>query len=144
MQRTLIILKPDCMEKNLAGNVLARFAEAGFQIVACKMMILSKDLLRSHYAHLVDMHFFPDIEEFMSSRPVMVMVFESKDAISKMRELLGPTDSTVAPKGTIRGDMGSNKMQNIAHASDSAEAAEAEIKCFFKPGEVFGTLEAGK
>lgn len=144
MQRTLIILKPDCMEKNLAGSVLARFAEAGFHIVACKMMILSKDLLRSHYAHLVDKHFFPDIEEFMGSRPVMVMVVESKDAVAKMRDLLGPTDSTVAPKGTIRGDLGSNKMQNIAHASDSVEAAEAEIKCFFKPEEVFGSLQTRK
>lgn len=140
MQRTLIILKPDCMEKNLAGSVLARFAEAGFQIAACKMMILSKDLLKSHYAHLVNMHFFPDIEKFMGSRPVMVIILEAENAIAKMRELLGPTDSTIAPKGTIRGDFGSTKMENIAHASDSPEAAEAEIKCFFKPDEVFGSL----
>lgn len=140
MQRTLIILKPDCMEKNLAGEVLARFAEAGFHIAGCKMMALSKDLLKSHYAHLADMPFFPDIEAFMSSRPVMVLILESDNAVAKMRELLGPTDSTVAPKGTIRGDLGANKMQNIAHASDSPEAAEAEIKCFFKPEEVFGSL----
>ncbi len=132
------------MENNLAGSVLARFAEAGFQIVACKMTILSKDLLKSHYAHLVNMHFFPDIEEFMSSRPVLIMVLEAQNAITKMRDLLGPTDSTIAPKGTIRGDLGSTKMQNIAHASDGAEAAEAEIKCFFRPEEVFGTLSARK
>lgn len=141
MERTLIILKPDCMEKNLAGNVLARFADAGFQIVACKMTILSKDLLKSHYAHLAHMHFFPDIEQFMSSRPVLIMILEAENAVAKMRDLLGPTDSTIAPKGTIRGDLGSNKMENIAHASDSTEAAEAEIKCFFKPDEVFGTLK---
>ncbi len=140
MERTLIILKPDCMKKNLAGNVLARFAEAGFHIVACKMTILSKDLLKNHYAHLAHMPFFPDIEQFMSSRPVIIMILEAQNAVAKMRDLLGPTDSTIAPKGTIRGDLGSNKMENIAHASDSPEAAEAEIKCFFKPDEVFGTL----
>lgn len=137
MQRTLIILKPDCMEKNLVGNVLERFALCNFHIVACKMMRLSGDLLKEHYGHLVDLPFFPEIEAFMGSRPVMVMVIEGVDVVNKMRELLGPTDSLVAAKGTIRGDLGTNKMQNIAHASDSPEAAEMEIKRFFKPGEVF-------
>lgn len=137
MERTLIILKPDCMEKNLVGSVLGRFAEAGFHIVGCKMMRLSQDLLKEHYAHHAQKPFFPEIEAFMSSRPVMVMVLEAEDAIVRMRELLGPTDSAVAPKGTIRGDIGVSKMQNIAHASDSAEAAEAEIRRFFKPDEVF-------
>lgn len=139
MEKTLIILKPDCMERNLVGAVLSRFAESGFQIIACKMMRLSHDLLKVHYAHLADKPFFPEIEKFMSSRPVMIIVLESPNAVTKMRDLLGPTDSTIAPKGTIRGDLGTTKMLNIAHASDSPEAAAEEIERFFKPQEVFAT-----
>lgn len=139
MEKTLIILKPDCMERNLAGMVLARFAENGFRIVACKMMFLTPELLKVHYAHLLSLPFFPAIEKFMSSRPVMILVLEAENAVPKMRDLLGPTDSAIAPKGTIRGDLGTNKMLNIAHASDSPEAAADEIKRFFRPEEVFAS-----
>ena len=142
MERTLIILKPDCMKNNLAGTVIARFAEAGFRIVACKMMQLSSDILKTHYAHLADKPFFPEIENFMSSRPVMVLILEADNAVAKMRDLLGPTDSTIAPKGTIRGDLGTTKMENIAHASDSPEAAQDEIERFFSPEEVFDHVTA--
>lgn len=137
MEKTLIILKPDCMERNLVGEVLSRFAASGFRLVACKMMRLSHDLLTVHYAHLADKPFFPEIEKFMSSRPVLVLILEAPNAVAKMRDLLGPTDSTIAPKGTIRGDLGTSKMLNIAHASDSVQAANEEIKRFFKPEEVF-------
>lgn len=139
MEKTLIILKPDCMERNLIGTVLSRFAASGFQIRACKMMQLSHKLLTIHYAHLADKPFFPEIEKFMSSRPVMILVLEAPNAVVKMRDLLGPTDSTIAPKGTIRGDLGTTKMLNIAHASDSPQAAEEEIERFFKPEEVFAS-----
>jgi len=137
MEKTLIILKPDCMEKRLAGKVLARFEEEGFSLSACKMIKLDEKLLRIHYAHHADKPFFPEICAFMSSTPVLVMVLEAENAIEKARELLGPTDSTIAPSGTIRGDMGESKMKNIAHASDSKEAAEAEVKRFFEPEELF-------
>ena len=137
MEKTLIILKPDCMEKNLAGQVLARFEDAGFRVVACKMTCLEDELLKVHYAHLADKPFFPEISKFMSSAPVLILILESENAIEKARDLLGPTDSTIAPKGTIRGDLGQTKMLNIAHASDSPETAVAEIERFFKSQEVY-------
>ena len=137
MEKTLIILKPDCMEKRLAGAVLDRFQKAGFDIVAAKLMRLNADLLREHYAHIADKPFFPALAEFMGSRPVLVVALEGEGVIAKVRELLGPTDSTKAPKGTIRGDYGTNVSVNICHASDSPESAAAEIQRFFRPEEVF-------
>jgi len=137
MEKTFIILKPDCMEKKLWGKVLDRFAEAGFEIVACKMAQLGKDILREHYAHVADKPFFPEIETFMGSRPVILMVLQGEGVINKVRELLGPTDSTKAPAGTIRGDMGESVMINVCHASDGPETAEVEIKRFFSPDEVY-------
>ncbi len=138
MEKTLIILKPDCMEKKLQGVVLDRFFKAGFDLVACKMMALSEPLLREHYAHLAHEPFFPGIAQFMSSRPVIVLILQGDQAINRVRDLLGPTDSTKAPKGTIRGDLGTDKQRNVCHASDSPESAAAEIRRFFKPEELYG------
>jgi nucleoside-diphosphate kinase len=137
MERSLIILKPDCIEKKLVGRVLARFEEAGFAIVASKMMALSDDMLHEHYAHLTDLEFFPEICAFMSSRPVPIMILEGENAVEQIRGLLGPTDSSKAPQGTIRGDFGTDKMRNIAHASDSPENADKEVRRFFGESEVF-------
>lgn len=137
MEKTLIILKPDCMQSNLAGKVLDRLLSEGFSLKACKMMQLTEPLLRNHYAHLADKPFFPEIQNFMSSCPVIVAVFAGDNIISRVRDLLGPTDSTKAEKGTIRGDYGTDKMLNIAHASDGPEAAKAEIARFFRPEELF-------
>jgi nucleoside-diphosphate kinase len=137
MEKTLIILKPDCMEKRLAGTVLDRFQTAGFDIVAAKLTRLSPALLAQHYAHIADKPFFPALAEFMGSRPVLVVALQGENAIARVRELLGPTDSTKAPKGTIRGDYGTNVSVNICHASDSPESAAAEIARFFEPEEVF-------
>ena len=138
MEKTLIILKPDAMEKRFVGDVLYRFQSAGFDIVGCKMMQLDSAILREHYAHVADKPFFPEIEKFMASRPVIVVVLQGFGVIDKVRDLLGPTNSKNAPKGTIRGDLGSDMMVNVVHASDSPAAAAAEIKRFFKAGEVFG------
>ena len=138
MAKTLIILKPDCMEHKHAGEVTARFEREGFAICACKMARLTPDLLKEHYAHVADKPFFPEIEEFMSSRPVIIMVLGGENVIERVREILGPTNSKEAAKGTIRGDMGTDMMRNVVHASDSPENAEAEIKRFFQPGEVLG------
>lgn len=142
MEQSLIILKPDCMSNNQAGAVMKRFEDAGFQVVACKMMQLSEELLKVHYAHLADKPFFPEITGFMQSTPVMVLILQGEKAVDRIRDLLGPTDSAEAPKGTIRGDMGTGKMENIAHASDSVENAKAEIERFFKPEEVFSSAFA--
>jgi nucleoside-diphosphate kinase len=138
MEKTFIILKPDCMEKGLAGQVLQRFESEGFSIVATKMVQLESSILREHYAHVADLPFFPEIEEFMSSRPVIMLALQGENVIQRVRDLLGPTDSSKAPKGTIRGDFGTDMMRNVVHASDGPETAEAELKRFFVDGEIFG------
>ena len=138
MEKTLIIFKPDCMEKRHVGNVLDRFERAGFSIVACKMIRLTPKVLREHYSHVADKPFYPEIEKFMSERPVIVMALEGASVVGKVRDLLGPTDSRKAPKGTIRGDFGTEMMRNVVHASDSVENAGIEIARFFAPGEIFG------
>ena len=138
MQKTFVIFKPDCMEKRLVGTVLSRFEAAGFDVVGCKMVRLAPALLREHYAHVADKPFYPEIETFMSSRPVIVMALRGDNIVQRVRDLLGPTDSRKAAKGTIRGDFGTEMMQNIVHASDSDENAAIELARFFKPEELFG------
>ena len=137
MQKTVILLKPDCVEKNLTGEVIGRFEKAGLKVRACKMMRLTDDLLKEHYSHLADMPFFPEIVAFMQSQPVIAIALEGDGAIAQVRDLLGPTDSQAADKGTIRGDLGTDKMRNIAHASDSEDTAAAELKRFFSEEEIF-------
>jgi nucleoside-diphosphate kinase len=137
METTLILFKPDCVTKGHCGEVLARFEKAGFRIRGCKMMHLSKELLREHYAHIVAKPFFPEVEEFMQSSPVIAIALAADNAVAKVRELTGPTDSKKAVKGTIRGDFGVDVMVNIVHASDSLEAAKVELARFFEPKELF-------
>ncbi len=135
-QTSLILLKPDTVSKGRCGEVMKRFEDAGFKIRGAKMMKLSNEILAEHYAHLADKPFFPTIVEFMQSAPVIAVALEGEDAISRVRDLLGPTDSTKAEKGTIRGDLGEDMMINCAHASDSPESAAAELKRFFNEGEL--------
>lgn len=142
MQRTLILLKPDAVQNAVCGEVINRFDKAGFKILGCKMMYLSSEVLAEHYAHIADKPFYPEVETFMQSAPVIAMVLEGEDIISRMRDMLGVTDSALAAPGTIRADLGSkeganSKMKNIAHASDSPEAADKEIARFFKESELF-------
>lgn len=136
-ETTLILFKPDAVEKHLIGQVLARFEAAGFHVRGIKMMQLDDAILREHYSHVADKPFFPDIVSFMSRTPVVALALEGDDVINKVRDLLGPTNSQAAASGTIRGDFGEDMMVNVCHASDSAESAAAEIKRFFKDGEVF-------
>jgi nucleoside-diphosphate kinase len=138
MQTTFVIFKPDCMQKNLVGTVLARFESAGFSVVGCKMARLTPALLREHYAHVADKPFYPSIEAFMSSTPVVMAALKGENVVAKVRELLGPTDSRKAAKGTIRGDFGTDMQTNVVHASDSVENAKIELARFFKPEEIFG------
>ena len=137
MEKTLIIFKPDAIEKRKVGAALTRFEDVGFNIVAAKMKQLDSALLKEHYAHIADKPFFPEIEAFMSSRPVLIMILEGNKVIERVRNLLGPTNSLAAPAGTIRGDWGTDMMLNIVHASDGPESATAEIKRFFKDDEVY-------
>ena len=142
LETTLILFKPDAMQKNIVGTVLARFQDAGFVIRGIKMMKLSDEILAEHYSHIADKPFFPSVRGFMQEAPVIALALEGEGVIAKVRDLLGPTDSIAAAPGTIRGDFGFKdadaKMRNVCHASDSPEAAAAEIKRFFKDGEVLG------
>ena len=137
MERTFIILKPDCMEQRNVGDILSRFEANGFEIVAAKMTQLRPSLLETHYAHVVNKPFYPDLVSFMTERPVMLLVLEAKDAINRARELIGPTNPEHARKSTIRGGFGSCTLRNVIHASDSREAAKLEISRFFAETEIF-------
>lgn len=137
MQKTFVIFKPDCMEKRLVGTVLSRFEAAGFDVIGCKMARLSAEILREHYAHVASKPFYPEIEAFMRSRPVIMLALQGDNVIQRVRDLLGPTDSRKAAKGTIRGDFGTEMMKNVVHASDSPESAQAELARFFKADELF-------
>ena len=137
MEKTFIICKPDAMQKRLVGTVISRFEAAGFDVIACKMTRLSPALLREHYAHVASKPFYPEIERFMSSRPVVMIALQGENAVQRVRDLLGPTDSRKAAKGTLRGDFGTDMMINVLHASDSVENGVAEIARFFRPEEVF-------
>ena len=137
MQRTLILLKPDTVVKGLVGKVVARFEGADFRIRGCKMIRLDPALLKEHYAHIAEKPFYPDVEKFMSSVPVIAMVLEGKDIIAAMRDMLGVTDSRKAATGTLRAEFGVDQMVNVAHASDSPETAEKEVRRFFREDELF-------
>jgi nucleoside-diphosphate kinase len=137
METTLILLKPDCVTKGHCGEVLLRFEKAGFRIRGCKMMRLDRKLLLEHYAHIAQKPFFPEVEEFMQSSPVIAMALQAEGVIEKVRALLGPTDSRKAAPGTIRGDFGVDVMVNVVHASDSLATSLVELARFFQPGELF-------
>jgi nucleoside-diphosphate kinase len=136
MEKTLIILKPDCVQRGLCGAVLSRFEKRGFSISAMKMMKLSNETLGEHYAHLKAKPFFPSLVDFMSSSPVVVAVIEGKDAVEIVRKMCGATNARSAENGTIRGDLALSTQYNVIHASDSKETAEKEIKRFFRADEI--------
>jgi nucleoside-diphosphate kinase len=141
LETTLILFKPDAISKDIVGTVLARYQAEGFKIRGMKMMTLSDELLAEHYSHIADKPFFPSVREFMQETPVIALALEGENVIARVRDLLGPTDSTKADPGTIRGDFGfkdgDSMMRNVCHASDSPEAAAVEVKRFFDDDEVF-------
>ena len=137
METSLILLKPDCVASRKVGEVIKRFEDHGFQIRGCKMFGASPELLKEHYSHLLDKSFFPQLEVFMQSTPVIALALTGEDAVDRVRTIIGPTDSRKAEKGTVRGDLGIDVMVNIVHASDSPENAEIELQRFFEPDELF-------
>jgi nucleoside-diphosphate kinase len=137
IQTTLVLLKPDCLANHHCGDVIKRFEKADLEIVGCKTLLLTNEMLAEHYSHILDQPFYPDVKSFMQSSPVIALALSGEDAISRVRELMGPTDSRKAPKGTIRGDFGKDAMTNVVHASDSPENAVAELKRFFADDELF-------
>jgi nucleoside-diphosphate kinase len=137
IETTLVLLKPDCLAHRHCGNVISRFEAAGLDIVGCKMMVLADSVLAEHYAHVMDRPFYPDLKSFMQSSPVIVLALSGENAVALVRDLMGPTDSRKAAKGTIRGDFGEDTMINVVHGSDSPENAALELKRFFAENELF-------
>jgi nucleoside-diphosphate kinase len=138
LERTLSIIKPDAVKKNVVGQILARFEKAGLGIIAARMMHLSRAEAEGFYAVHRQRPFFRDLVEFMISGPVLVLVLEGENAISGNRELMGATDPKKADKGTIRADFADSIDANAVHGSDSAENARTEVAYFFPACEVFG------
>ena len=136
-ETTLVLFKTDCVQNKLVGEILNRFEKEQFTIRGMKMIELSTELLEEHYSHVADRPFFPEIVNFMQASPVIALALEGDDAVSIVRELLGPTNSDEAEKGTIRGDFGVGTMKNVCHASDSVESAETELNRFFNQNELF-------
>ncbi len=137
-ERTVVLIKPDGYQKKVVGQVIDRFERAGLTIIAFKMLGLTREFLEVGYAHHKDKPFFPDIVQQMTSTPVIAFVLEGEGAIQKVFDLCGPTDPAEAAPGTIRKDFGVDKPHNVVHRSDSAEAAQKEIKLLFTPQELFG------
>lgn len=136
MERTVVLLKPDCVQRGLVGRVLARFEEKGLQIVAMKLMQLTPELARRHYAEHVGKTWYPALEAFITSGPVVAAIIEGPRAIRVVREMVGETSGLAAAPGTIRGDFGSSQQMNLVHAADGPEAARREIEIFFDQGEI--------
>lgn len=142
MEKTLVILKPCTLQRNLVGEILNRFERKGLRLAGIKMMQLTDEILSEHYAHLSEKPFFQRVKDSMMATPVIVCCYEGVDAIQTVRTLAGPTNGRKAAPGTIRGDYSMSFQENIVHASDSAEAAETELKRFFKPEEIFDYNQA--
>jgi len=136
-EQSLIILKPDCLQRNLLGEIIHRFERKGLKVIGLKMMHVSDIMLEEHYGHLKDKPFFKDIKKFMQSSPVVVLALSGINAISAIRVVVGPTKGFEAAAGTIRGDFSMSGQSNIVHASDSVESAEKEIKRFFQKEDLF-------
>ena len=131
IERTYIMLKPDCVKRGLMGEVISRIERKNYKIVDAKMMTLDEAVLREHYAHIADKPFFPEIVTYMTSGPVLAMIVEGDNAVKGMRIIMGATKFEEAAAGTIRGDFGLTVDENVIHGSDSVENAEIEIKRFF-------------
>ncbi len=136
-EKTLVLLKPCTVKRNLIGEIISRFERKGLRVVGLKMMQLSDELLSRHYAHLADKPFFQRIKDAMMSTPVVAIALEGVDAIEVVRTLAGPTNGRKALPGTIRGDYSMSFQENIVHASDAPQTAAVELKRFFRDEELF-------
>ncbi len=137
IEKTLVLLKPCTLQRGLVGEVIKRFEQKGLHLCGLKMMQLDDAILSEHYAHLSAKLFFQRVKDSMMTAPVIAMCLEGVDAIAAVRKLVGVTNGRNAEPGTIRGDLCMSFQENIVHASDGPETAEAELKRFFKPEEIF-------
>ncbi len=136
MERTLILLKPDCVQRRLMGRVIARFEDKGLNIIAMKMMRVTPALAKQHYAEHVNKAWYPALEGFITGGPIVAAVVEGLEAIRVVREMLGATSGLKAAPGTIRGDFSSSRQMNLVHSSDGPDAAQREIALYFRDDEL--------
>ena len=136
MERTFIMLKPDCVQRRLAGRILARLEDKGLNVIALKMLRITPELSKQHYAEHVQKPFYPTLESFITGGPIVAAIIEGLEAIRVVREMLGATSGLKAAAGTIRGDFSASRQMNLVHASDGPEAAAREIGLYFKSNEI--------
>lgn len=136
VERTLVLIKPDAVQRRLTGRLLVRLEEKGLKIVGLKLIRITPELSKKHYAEHVSKPFYPTLEEFITSGPVVAACVEGPEAVGVVRTLMGPTNGRQAPPGTIRGDYGLSRQMNLIHGSDGPEAAKREIGLYFKPEEL--------
>ena len=136
MERSLVLLKPDCVQRRLIGTIISRFEEKAIDIVAMKLIHITPDLAKKHYAEHCEKPWYPGLEAFITGAPVVAMVVQGLDVIRVVREMLGATNGLEAAAGTIRGDFSSSRQMNLVHASDGAEASEREIGLYFESSEI--------
>ena len=137
MEKSLVIIKPDAMQRGLAGTIIARLEQTGLKMVAIKMLHLNKALAQEHYSVHKNKPFFNDLVNYISSAPIIIAVFQGEKAVEVIRRIMGATDPAKAEAGTIRGDFGLDIEHNSVHGSDSVETAEKEIKLFFSEDEIY-------
>ncbi|TYQ15409.1 UNVERIFIED_CONTAM: nucleoside diphosphate kinase [Acetivibrio alkalicellulosi] len=131
MERTLVILKPDCVRRKIAGEIITRFEKKDFTIVQMKMIVIDKEKATLHYSHVKSEPIYDDMINYITSGPSIAIIISGNKVISTVRAMIGKTSSFDSLPGTIRGDFGSHRFENLIHASDSVESAELEIKRFF-------------
>ena len=136
-EKTLVLIKPDGVQRGLIGEVLMRFERKGLKVIGAKMMSLDEAVLREHYAHISDKPFFPGVSKFMQKSPVVAVCLEGLDVVAAVRKIVGITKSREADAGTIRGDFAMSVACNVVHASDSVDAARQEVPRFFKSDDLF-------
>ncbi len=136
MERTLVLLKPDCVQRRMMGAIISRFEDKGLNIIAAKLLQVTPEMSKAHYAEHVSKPFYPNLESFITSSPILALVVEGLEVIRVIRDMLGATSGLKAAPGTIRGDYSSSRQMNLVHASDGPEAAAREIGLYFKANEV--------
>lgn len=137
LERSLVLIKPDALQRGLAGEIISRLEKKGLKIIAMKMLHMDRNMAERHYAVHKGKPFFNELVDFIVSSPVIAIVFEGKNAIKVIRTMMGETDPLRAQPGTIRGSLGIDIGHNLVHGSDSAESADTEIKLFFSEHEIF-------
>ena len=137
MQKTLILIKPDGVQRGVCGEIISRIERKGLRIAALKMLRVTPELARRHYAEHVEKPFYPPLEQYITSSPILALVVAGPEAISVIRLMVGPTNGIAAPPGTIRGDFSTSNRLNLIHASDGEASAEREIATFFDASEIF-------